>query len=479
MSELKPPAAAPRPKPAFIPQPAKPEKPITFPSAWKPSFNPSPSQVPSRKRIIIVLSAIFFLIIIATLVTSLFKKPAKPPITVPNPPRTSPPPATITPEITPQVTNLPTKSPTPTIEVTTTSWNTFNSQQGGFYFSYPQDLSTPPSTNVFQELQPIIYEDSYYFDCLNRQLGTANPYACWLINIDFSTADASSLLAGPPQYYQLPDLNQTEISSYADKLGRTWTLRGPDASFGHSVLYAQLAQNQVVYQLKTQMVTRSMQDYLRNHPHNPFGFDLDTSATEADAVKFHQLLVQELLSNFKVFRKPFITEPRWLQVRVSNNWSVAYPENWQLYKPTDRQLLPDDEGLFEGWYGSGESISFHRYAVHLATPNLSQYPASARQSQTAWKDYLISMLTSDQAQQVSEQLVNKRYREGPVMLLNYPDLTNFHTDAALPDSPVHLALIWKTDKLPIRMITIKQLDGLYESDSMARVLEKFTKLLFE
>ena len=485
MPDLTPPAPPARPKQAFLSQPAKVEKSMSaIMAGFRVPFNSEIKQVPSKKKVILVLGLIFFLILVATLVSSFVKPKKTPPQVVTASPTLTPTPIPlISPEVFPDVTQTARLTPTPVINIIEAGWKSFTSQQGSFIFAFPNQLSAKPSNDLYHDLIPVIYEDSFYFDCINRQLGSSNPYACWLFDIEFTTGDLNTMLIGLPEYNQLPKLNNLELTSFIDKLGRTWTIRGPDSSLGDSLLYAQLAYNQVVYQLKTRVITRSMQNYLRDHTNQPFGFDVTTGTSPQDGTHIHELLAHEILSSFKPFNKPFITEPKWLQVRVSPNWSVAYPENWQLYRPGDLDLQSGDEGLLEGWYGNGDSVSFHKYSIRLTTPDISQFPASALKSLEGWKDYLLSHLTVQQIEQVEAVKIDQKKQKikyDIYYLKNMPDQSNYYSAiAGLPDTNVHQAIFSQTEKLPRRMITIKQLDGLYEPQRMFVILDRFTKLLFE
>lgn len=353
---------------------------------------------------------------------------------------------------------------TPTQQPTQPNWQRLTSEQGGFSIDYPKTLTLQPSTDVYATLQPVWYEDDYYFDCINRQVGSIYPVPCWLLQINLNLADSQTLAE--------LDLPLSNDGTYVDSQSRTWQTSVPAINSGKSTLMANISINNVYYQLETQVVLRSLRQFVRSHPNQLFGLQIE-STDDQSLSQLHVGLVEQMLSTFTVFRKPFISEPTWLRTRFDVNWSVAYPKNWFLNTAID-------PGELSGRYGNGNAVSFHQYLIRLITPNLNDYPESALTKLDNWVDYELSLLLQEEQDQIKIIRVrnpDRRFtRKQPLevkarLLLNYPEQGT--------PGLTHRALIWKEDQLPHRVVIIKQLDEAYESESMQRLLDTFVKRVYE
>jgi hypothetical protein len=365
------------------------------------------------------------------------------------------------------------------------NWSRFISDQGGFYYLIPSSFTIKETADHFNSFHPVWYDTQYYFNCINGQLGISKPFPCWLFNLEISTGSSetiSSLSPASGKIFALENSSQTHI----DNLNRTWQIIGPIETPNSIIYLSETEIDRVIYQLHTETINISMREYLRKHQNRPFAKNISESE-KTSLQQAHLDLLKAILSSFTTFRKPFINEPSWLRHRFSNNWSVAYPEPWNIYTPNQAALASDQEGLIQGWYGNGNFISFHKYSIILSTPNLGSHPPSVTQSLEQWVNFELAKLPVTDQNQIEILITSKRKgrRDQKTVefetqtLLNLPNDISLFLDTGHFTHPIHRSHIWELDQLPPRTVTIRQLDGLYEPQSMQQLLETFIKRIYE
>ena len=451
-------------------------KKISLPGFKPPKLN---------KKIILIILAPIIIIIIGIASFQFINSPKNPgqlpTAPTPNPSATASATLSPTPFIIPGV---PTGIPSPSDP----NWSRLISEQSGLFYDYPSSFNLKESTDLYHTLHPTWYDTEHYFDCINRQVGTRFPFPCWLLTIQLTTADQQHLSQSIPSH--LSDFSANH-QIYRDGLNRDWQISGPLETQNTQIYLAETEINQVLYQLETQIISRSLDQYLRTHPNRPFAQNIsDTDPTSLQQA--HLNLLHQQLNTFNTYRKPFIPEPDWLRHRFNDNWSIAYPGTWLIFTPDDENtppyisFSPQDDGRIQGWYGNGNFVGFHHYSITLTTPDLSQAPPSSAQNVDKWIEYALSQYPAEVRDQIEIIGIPKRRGRRNQKSVEFETRTFLNATQNQPpitdsliNNPAHQTYIWEFEGLPPRIVTIRQLDGLYEPKPMQQILDTFVKRIYE
>lgn len=472
-----------------LPSPVKP--PVPVPAAQALKTTPSPikavSTKPSKKfnkKLLLIIFLPFIGLIVLAMAFKIFQsinKPQKPSPTPTPTPIEAPTGGSPTPIPFDAPDDIPDSVPT---ETTDPNWQRFINPQGGYYYDLPANFIIKPSNDSYDNWHPAWYDPSHYFDCINRQVGSTKPFPCHLIQIYFTTADPLTISDLAPESGKISSFPGT-LHDYQDGLGRSWIIKGPIEQTNSHSYFAEIEINKILYQLETNVIDRSMRQYLRNHSDRPFAKNINN--TEPESIKqAHLNLLHQMLTTFQVFRNSYVVEPTWLRHRFSDNWSVAYPENWQIYSAEEASLPSEAEGLLEGWYGTKKTVDFHKYSILLITPNMDQYPPTASLKIRDWLDFELALLSTEEQAQVKIVGIPKKKgrRKKKIVtyatrtMLNIPNNISLITDTHVADNPAHKTLIWELEDSP-RIVIIRQIDGAYEPESMQKLLNLFIKRIYE
>lgn len=464
-----------------------PAAPVLKQTNIKPAINVSNigRKKPKKQLILILLLPVIIIILIAIVIILSNNNSSQqgyvPPTPIPQPQKTN----TVTPNPEPTITPDPNLSPKIETETGNPDWNRLINNSGGYYYDYPSSIKIKESDDYYHLFHPTWYDASHYFDCLNRQIGSTNPYPCWLLKLETNISDLNNLFEFQPDAGKIANLPEN-MQTYTDGKNRKWQIKGPYITKQDNTYYAEYEYDQRIYQIKSTIINLSLREYLRNHPNRPFAKNITYQQTShyPDA---HLNLIHQILSSFTIFNPPFITKPTWLRHRFNEEWSVAYPENWEFKDLTNEnsQYI----GILEGWYGDPKFASLHKYSIILETTNLNQYPPSAQQNIDSLAKFEYNQYSEKQKEQIT--IINRTTKKGhrknknvnfyTIAHLNTPssDLPNLNNDI-LFSNPENQLYIWEVkNELPPRKIYIKQLNGLYEPKVVQTLLTTFITKIYE
>ena len=313
-----------------------------------------------------------------------------------------------------------------------------DNQLGGYRFQYPETLEVKSDSSYYAAFHPTLYDPTHYFDCINSQLGRVITLPCWLLEVQITLDDSPEISSNPAE-------NQT----YTDTQNRVWSITGPSIDSDYSLLQATLKTGDISYRFDTRAPLESLKNFIRSDSPTP---------TKDVLTQAHLNLAGQMLSSFVIYRKPILQEPTWIFKQLDAHWQISHPQNWQVFQTGGEINLPQGSYRLIGEYGIYPSASFHDYSLQLDTISSGNLPESARASLTAWVDYELSLLNSDErSRTVLSDVVVAGHPAKKV--LNLPEITYQYGLPRLKRGAItHKVYIWNSSDTSLRTVTIQQLD---------------------
>jgi len=164
---------------------------------------------------------------------------------------------------------------------------------------------------------------------------------------------------------------------------------------------------------------------------------------------------------------PAIEEITWVRKKFDEAWDIEYPEGWATR----------EEGLIEGWLTLIGGYSGVSYELEMGYPITLGYGDEPPADITldSWVEHELSFLSSSQraALKITDVTVGGASAK---KILNIPE--KIYDDSKIrrySNKLTHMVYIWRRGNKSPSIITIKQISGVFNSEKMEALLDKFIK----